>query len=362
MKSKNNNSLTKKFFIKTIYTILIFTIIYIIILILLYNLFSIKTWKTTDFIYIIIDYLRNFIFPFWLIGIIIIIIHFWNKTFKYINEITYETSKILNNDNKFIKLPSELSQIENSVNHIKKESIKNKELAIQEQKKKNELITYLAHDLKTPLTSIIGYLDLILANNNLEKKDIIKYTTIAMEKSLSLQNLINELFEITKLDTLEIKKEFQKIDLMLLLNQIICDFYPLATKSKKKITLKSKHKHLYVLGNSKELFRAFNNLLKNAINYSSENSNIEITTSLTNKHINIKISNSCNKNLSTKELNKIFDKFYRGDTSRNTETGGSGLGLAITKQIINLHNGTIRATSNQNYITFIINFPILSKS
>ena len=93
---------------------------------------------------------------------------------------------------------------------------------------------------------------------------------------------------------------------MLLLNQIICDFYPLATKSKKKITLKSKHKHLYVLGNSKELFRAFNNLLKNAINYSSENSNIEITTSLTNKHINIKISNSCNKNLSTKELNKII--------------------------------------------------------
>lgn len=237
MKSKNNKSLSKKFFMNTIITILIFTIMYFVTMYLSYHLFSMIVWNKDNIIYILIDFLRDYAFYIWIIGMVLIIIFFWKKSFRYINKIETETTKLLDNDDNFIELPSELSQIQHSVNYVKKEMLKNKEMALEEQKKKEELIIYLAHDLKTPLTSIIGYLDLILVNEELDRDTIKKYINIVMNKSLSLQNLIEQLFDITKLDVVKIKNNFEKIDLTSLLNQIVSSFYPMLIEAEKKLYL-----------------------------------------------------------------------------------------------------------------------------
>lgn len=359
MKSKNNKSLSKKFFMNTIITILIFTIMYFVTMYLSYHLFSMFVWNKDNIIYILIDFLRDYAFYIWIIGMVLIIIFFWKKSFRYINKIETETTKLLDNDDNFIELPSELSQIQHSVNYVKKEMLKNKEMALEEQKKKEELIIYLAHDLKTPLTSIIGYLDLILVNEELDRDTIKKYINIVMNKSLSLQNLIEQLFDITKLDVVKIKNNFEKIDLTSLLNQIVSSFYPMLIEAEKKIILNNQQSNIFIMGNSNELFRVFNNILKNSINYSLEKSEINVSVKKNDNMVKIYISNFCSHNFSKEELSKIFEKFYRGDTARNSETGGSGVGLTIAKQIIELHQGSICAKYNNNKITFIITLPIL---
>lgn len=212
----------------------------------------------------------------------------------------------------------------------------------------------MAHDLKTPLTSIIGYLSLLDEEKNLSSKQKNKFIKISLEKSNKLEKLINELFEITKYnsETITIKKE--KINLTLLINQVIDEFYPILKEQNKKINF-SIEKDIFIEANSNKIARVFNNLIKNAINYSYENASINIDIK-EEKELIINISNK-SKTLKNKELDKIFDKFYRVDYSRNTKLGGSGLGLAIAKEIIKLHNGTITVKSENEKTTFTIKLP-----
>lgn len=226
MKSKNRISTSGKFWLKVLLSMIVFSIIFALLFFLLYQIVSIRTWEETDKIYLILKSLQNFIIPTWFLGIIIIFIYNYHKTISYINTIEKESYKLLNNDNSMVSLPKELETIQNSVNFVKTQSIKNRDLALEEEKKKNELIVYLAHDLKTPLTSIIGYLDLLIEDKNMSENKRKEYLKIVMNKSTSLEHLINELFEITKLNSADIEMNFCKIDLQLFLEQVIDDFLP----------------------------------------------------------------------------------------------------------------------------------------
>ena len=257
---------------------------------------------------------------------------------------------ILKDPEKDVNLSNDLLILENRLNNIRIDLITNKNKAKEETEKKNDLIMYMAHDLKTPLTSVIGYLSLLEEEKDISKNMQEKYIKIALEKSLRLEELTNQFFDITRYDLHDIQITKNKIDLSILLDQLIDEFYPMMQPKNLKCKI-DKSEHILFNGDGDKLARAFGNLIKNAINYSYENSLIEIEANQNEEKINIKFKNKGDK-IPEYKLDKIFEKFYRADESRNSSTGGTGLGLAITKEIINLHGGEIYVKNEDEFIEF----------
>ena len=210
----------------------------------------------------------------------------------------------------------------------------------------------MAHDLKTPLTSVIGYLSLLNDEKNISKDLQEKYLKIALNKSMRLEELTNQFFEITRYNLQDMPINKNKIDLSLLLDQLIDESYPMMQKRNLKFNV-TKPNNLSFVGDGDKLARAFGNLIKNAINYSYENTEIEIEMKEQEEKIRIIFRNKGDK-IPEYKLEKLFEKFYRGDESRTSETGGTGLGLAIAKDIIELHNGSINVKNDNEFIEFYI--------
>ena len=238
------------------------------------------------------------------------------------------------------------------LNKIKYEYMANKNKAKDAEQKKNDLIMYMAHDLKTPLTSVIGYLSLLNDEKNISKDLQEKYLKIALNKSMRLEELTNQFFEITRYNLQDMPINKNKIDLSLLLDQLIDESYPMMQKRNLKFNV-TKPNNLSFVGDGDKLARAFGNLIKNAINYSYENTEIEIEMKEQEEKIRIIFRNKGDK-IPEYKLEKLFEKFYRGDESRTSETGGTGLGLAIAKDIIELHNGSINVKNDNEFIEFYI--------
>ena len=209
-----------------------------------------------------------FIYIIWIIGIIYIIYKLIKKNHLLFNDVLNSIEEIKNNNIDYVYLPEELEELEKKLNHLKKEIEKSEKLAQENEKKKNDLIVYLAHDLKTPLTSLIGYLSLLNEASDLPKKQREKYLKIVLDKSYKLEELINELFDITRFNTENIILEKSPVNLNMMLEQIIDDFYPLLKENNKKIKLHSPSK-IIVQIDSNKMARVFNNIIKNAINYST---------------------------------------------------------------------------------------------
>lgn len=291
----------------------------------------------------------------WVIGTLMFLYRLLKKSFSYVNAISNAAEKILDKDTEFIELPKELEQFQKKINHLKRQSEKNERLALEQEQKKNDLIVYLAHDLKTPLTSMIGYLSLLDEIDDMPDKSKEKYIKVALEKSYRLEDLINELFDITRFNSEKIILEKEEVNLKLMLEQIIDDFYPILKEHEKEINLLVEE-NITLEADPDKLARVFGNLIKNAINYSTDNL---ITINLKKEdNFALIITSNKGKKISEEKLKKIFDKFYRVDTSRTTKTGGSGLGLAIAKEIVELHNGTITATSDEEETKFYVRLPI----
>lgn len=288
------------------------------------------------------------------IGIVLMIIvyRFFSKYVDSINEVYKSLDNILKENNETIKLPSEVNQFSDKLNDIKYNYILTKERERDAEQKKNDLIMYMAHDLKTPLTSTIGYLSLLLEAKEIPKELQDKYLKIALDKALRVEELTNQFFEITRYDLHDMPIVKQKIDLSFLLKQLVDECYPMLQGKNLKCKTQMPE-HIYIMGDGDKLARAFGNLLKNAINYSYDNTEIEINVKTMDKKIEILFRNKGDK-IPEYKLNKIFDKFYRVDESRTSTTGGTGLGLAITKEIIELHNGNIYVKNDDKYIEFYI--------
>ncbi len=267
-------------------------------------------------------------------------------------EIISAMDQILKEPEKRVKLSDDLVILESRLNNIRVDLIKSQNEASEALQKKNDLIMYMAHDLKTPLTSIIGYLTLLTEERDIPKNLQEKYINIALKKSIRVEELTNQFFDITRYDLHNMPITKQKIDLVFLMDQLVEEAYPMLQERKLKCVL-NKPKSIDFMGDGDKLARAFGNLLKNAINYSYECTTIEINIKKENDKIEIVFRNKGDK-IPEYKLEKIFDKFYRADESRTSSTGGSGLGLAITKQIIELHNGKIYVKNDNEYIEFYI--------
>ena len=242
-----------------------------------------------------------------------------------------------------------------------KEQFQNSEERLRaESVRKNELVAYLAHDLKTPLTSVIGYISLLKEAPDMPVEQRAKYTNIALEKAFRLESLINEFFDITRYNLQEIVLEEETFDLGFLLMQMADEFYPVLEQHGKSISIHA-DEDLPIAADSAKLARVFNNILKNAVAYSYDNTEIEIYAEKQENTIHVSISNF-GKTIPKQKLDMIFEKFYRLDEARSTNTGGAGLGLAIAKEIVVAHGGTISVTSANQVTTFTIELPAQSAS
>lgn len=253
------------------------------------------------------------------------------------------------------KIPDEYLEIKNGLDKLKIINQDNKQSYNQEIQKNKDLITYLAHDLKTPLASIIGYLSLLIESPDLTPDMRIKYLNTILDKANRLDYLTDELSDITRFSFYNITIDSQDFDLVLLFKQIGEEFYPLLKEKQQQLLLDLPDSYKMV-GDPSKLVRVFNNLLKNAIAYGRENSSITLKL-IANDNLATIILTNHSDYLSINNLNDIFEKFYRFDSSRSSKTGGSGLGLSIAKEIIEAHHGDISVATDSDVIRFKISLP-----
>ena len=351
--------LSRRIFLEMTINMLVFNLLSVLLFFLgiyVYRMFPFQAW---DFIYGVSQWIQlrlSILIPaYLLVGNVGILIRFWRKIFSYIGSVLEATESVYQQDDQLVVLPRQLQDTEMKMNQIKLEVKRNEQAARQAEQRKNDLVVYLAHDLKTPLTSVIGYLTLLRDEREISEELQKKYLGISLEKAERLEDLINEFFEITRFNLSSITLEKSRVSLSRLLEQLVFEFQPML-KDKNldcKLTIDSE---LFWRCDVDKMQRVFDNLLRNAVNYSFENTCIYIVTTVQKDTIHIRFENEGNT-IPQEKLERIFEQFFRLDTARATRSGGAGLGLAIAKEIVELHGGTIQAASKEDHICFWMELP-----
>jgi len=282
----------------------------------------------------------------------------------YIQELSNTVHIISTGDLKYaapVKGNDELTNLAKSINVMARDIDERIEEERHLEKTKQELITNVSHDLRTPLTSIIGYLGLAQSQKiSAKQKD--EYIDIAYSKSERLKELINELFEYTKLQSPDNKPNFTAVNLVDLLDQLIEEMIPMAEERGLSITKSIVKKDILLQADVPQIVRLFENLISNAIKYSYTSDPILLSVHGIDAsgYVTISIENTIDE-ISDEEISKMFERFYRLEKSRSSETGGSGLGLAISEGIVHLHEGKIYAKKlSEHRIAITVKLPVLS--
>ncbi len=312
-----------------------------------------------DFACIVHDYEPSII----VFGFLILELFMWiaiersssKKILKVLDYLGYVVDNSANN----IVLPLEFSDLQNWLNLIKMQNREQQHLLEIEAQKKSDTLTYLAHDIRTPLASVVGYLSLLCEAPDMPAIQREKYTKVAFRKAVQFEKLIDDFFDITRYSLSDKTLVKREIDICFLIEQLADEFYPLLKPKELHIDLKL-GEGLFITGDSEKIARVFNNLLKNAINYSYPKSSIEIYASQTLSYITVSIKNY-GKTIPADELGHIFDKFYRSKEYGESEESGTGLGLAIAKEIVRIHNGSIYAMSDDEITVFEVKLPVAEK-
>ena len=325
-------------------------------------LFGLYTWEWSDRFYQFAKNLeRNYIFVVLialLAGGLVILLRTWSRSMAQLDEVLEASRKLYQNQIEPLKLSEDLQEFEWELNQIRQEVVLSQHQAKEAEQRKNDLIVYLAHDLKTPLTSVIGYLTLLRDEQEISSELRKHYLSISLDKAERLEELINEFFEIARFNLSNIELMPTKVHLKMMLEQLSYEFLTLL--SSKQLTLESElEADLSIRFDVDKMQRVFDNLLQNAINYSYEGAVIKLSakTDQDKKRVKIIFSNQ-GPTIPPEKLSRIFEQFFRLDTARQTNRGGAGLGLAIAKQIIELHAGQLTAQSKDEETSFTIDLPL----
>lgn len=366
-KKSSYQKLQRKLFFRTLMLLLISTSVVILLrqifkgkvantIVNIISTLTGKDWADALQIY------RNWVYPSLDIIIIITILVLFFIVFriflswftKYFDQIIDGIDNLENESPAPISMSPELDFLEKKLTNTKAELSKRANEIRETEQKKNELIIYLAHDIKTPLTSVIGYLSLLDESKELTIEERAEYTHIALEKAYRLETLINEFFEITRYNLKSIPLDKEPINLYYMMVQIAEELYPLLLPNKQTIRFDIPE-NLEITVDPNKVARMINNILKNAIAYGDKNSEIIVATTDYSDETVIEIINE--GTIPQEKLSTIFEKFIRLDEARTNITGGAGLGLAIAKDIVELHGGKIEASNSANCAVFTIHLP-----
>lgn len=316
-------------------------------------------WYRGDPLYELLNFIRENLVTVCLciilIGWLVITYFFVIRPLNYIDEIVAGAKLLAAPTEEEITLNKALYEIQYELNTARERALRSSELAREAEKRKNDLIVYLAHDLKTPLTSVIGYLTLLNDEPDIPPETRARYTGIALDKAERLEQLINEFFDITRFSLTTLTLEPERINLSRMLEQTVSEFYPVFAE-KELVCAADIQPNTELLCDPDKLARVFDNLFRNAVNYSYPNSEIKLAMTASDGMVTVTVSNR-GKTVPKEKLDRIFEQFFRLDSSRSTGTGGAGLGLAISREIVTLHGGTICAESENEKMIFTVTLP-----
>lgn len=270
----------------------------------------------------------------------------------YLESIRRGIENVLSDTREPIELASELGPIAEKLNIMKMTLRRKERMAQESEQRKNDLVVYLAHDLKTPLTSVIAYLDMLDEKPDMPKEEREKYIHISHTKAIRLSELINEFFEITRFNLQNIRLEKEQINLSLMLEQLVDEFYAVFAENGLTGNIYAEE-NLMVEGDPDKLARVFDNLLRNAVAYSYRGTSIDVRAYGEGEMVVVVFSNQGDP-IPKQKLQSVFEKFYRVDNARSSQTGGAGLGLSVAKEIVELHDGTIEAFSDIQSTRFVV--------
>lgn len=275
---------------------------------------------------------------------------------RWLDQIGAAVRQVVNETGEPVALPKELHPVAEDLKSIQRTLGEREQAARDAEQRRQELVAFLAHDLKTPLTSVLGYLNLLHDEPDMTAEQRCKYTDIALDKANRLEELVSEFFDITRMDFTSLGGNGTPIQLSILLEQLADEFYP--AFGEKELNCHTEiAPRLMTQGDPDKLARVFDNVLRNAVSYSAPGGTVEIQAHADGDQAEIAIRNE-GLEIPEQELTNIFQKFYRLDQARSTRTGGAGLGLAIAREIVERHGGAIRAESDGRRTSFVIRLPL----
>lgn len=308
-----------------------------------------------DILQFIQEYILLFVGLALIAGWTVITYFFLSRPLRYLDEVVTAAERLAKPEDGPVTLSPAMVDTQNELNLVRERALRDAAVAREAEQRKNDLIVYLAHDLKTPLTSVIGYLSLLRDEPQLSRELRDRYTGVALKKAERLEELINEFFDITRFNLSAISLEKERIDLTRLLEQSTYEFRP-ALQEKSLVWRLELQPGVLIYADGEKLSRVFDNLFRNAVNYSYPDSEISVCLACREGLACVQVRNH-GRTIAPEKLERIFEQFFRLDSSRASATGGAGLGLAIAKEIVEKHGGRIKAESAEEEICFTVELP-----
>lgn len=353
---------------RTLVNVVVFAVVYVVLLCgivftfgdFLSNTVFKLVFQTSQMPSSITGLLVFFVVVGFVAGIVLIVRSGINRALRYFDLLLTSTAEVLSKQEGPIILPSELAPTALFLNSIKAENEQSERAAKTAEVRKNELVVYLAHDIKTPLTSIVGYLTMLDESPDLPIEVRARYTDITLTKAYRLEELLDEFFEITRYNLQTIPIERSRFDGVLFVNQVIDEFYPVAEGRSLSLVFDGPIE-LPVFADAGRVARVLNNVMKNAVAYADVGTEVRVRTQLVcgvDGFVWWELTvTDRGRELSPEHLDRIFEKFFRADAARGSDEGGAGLGLAIAREIARAHGGDIYATSDVGLTSFTIWIP-----
>lgn len=315
-------------------------------------------WQDTP-LYRFLQWVRDYIFFVCMLvvlaGWVVISYFFIARPTRDLELLLSGAEQLANPGEEPIRLPDSLKDAEGQLNRVREQALHNVRAARDAEQRKNDLVVYLSHDLKTPLTSVIGYLTLLRDEPQLSPELRARYTNVALDKAERLEELVNEFFDITRFSLTHLELERQRVDLRRMLEQVASELAPVLTEKGMDCVL-SLPPVFTALCDPDKMARVFDNLLNNAFHYGYPDSAIEIDGWTEGEALVLTFRNA-GPAIPPEKLERMFEQFFRLDSSRASRTGGAGLGLAIAREIVEAHGGSISAESRGEQVVFTVILP-----
>ena len=352
--------LSRRILIQYCAALSVFAVACVFLFLAAYSLYSQFSFQGFELIYILAQLYGEYIILFngiiIFLGWALITYYFISKPLSYLDEVVNAAQQLAQPASGPIKLSDALKSTQDELNLVREQALQSAIAAKEAEQRKNDLVVYLAHDLKTPLTSVIGYLMLLQEEPQISQELRARYVGIALDKAQRLEDLINEFFDITRFSLTALTLALEHTNLSRMLEQLTDEFNPIL-KEKSLLWHIDIAPEIEILCDPGKLERVFDNLIRNAINYSYHQATLYLSLRKIDSQAEILIKNH-GKTIPPDKLNQIFEQFFRLDSSRSSDTGGAGLGLAISKEIVELHGGCIRAESKDESIVFTVRLPL----